>query len=156
MKHCRKCDTSKPASEFYKNRTKKDGLQTTCKSCCNGNSKSHYHRNVDQYLRKNVLNKEKNRALVRKLKGSPCTDCGIEYPYYVMDFDHLSDKDFNISSGTYTTATNVLRRELAKCEVVCSNCHRERSFRRLSALGEMEITTGYEPVIPSSTLGERA
>lgn len=33
MTKCSTCETLKPASEFYKNRTKKNGLNTQCKSC---------------------------------------------------------------------------------------------------------------------------
>lgn len=33
MKRCRKCNEEKPASEFYKNRTSSDGLQSYCKPC---------------------------------------------------------------------------------------------------------------------------
>ena len=32
-KHCPKCNTWKPRSEFYKNRTTYDGLQGKCKQC---------------------------------------------------------------------------------------------------------------------------
>src|SRR5207245_2408021 len=27
-------------------------------------------------------------AFIRAAKNVPCTDCGVKYPYYVMDFDH--------------------------------------------------------------------
>jgi len=33
MKHCHKCDTTKNTSEFYKNKSTKDGFQAQCKSC---------------------------------------------------------------------------------------------------------------------------
>ena len=64
----------------------------------------------------------------------PCTDCGDCFPYYVMDFDHLSDKSFAISS--YKNNTNSLERvreEIAKCELVCANCHRIRTYKRMKA-----------------------
>lgn len=35
MKHCNKCDTTKPLSEFHKNKNKKDGHASTCKACNN-------------------------------------------------------------------------------------------------------------------------
>jgi len=31
---CTKCNTDKPASEYYKNKKRKSGLQAYCKSCC--------------------------------------------------------------------------------------------------------------------------
>ena len=49
-----------------------------------------------------------------------------------MDFDHLSRKEGEISSLMYTSGTDVLLKELAKCEVVCANCHRIRTAIRLA------------------------
>jgi hypothetical protein len=70
---------------------------------------------------------------VQALKNStPCTDCRKLYPYYVMDFDHLegSDKLNNVNYLSYTGRIKALKIEIAKCEIVCSNCHRARTYRR--------------------------
>jgi len=40
MKTCGKCKASKALAEFYKNKTKKDGLQTKCKACSSTSSKA--------------------------------------------------------------------------------------------------------------------
>lgn len=74
------------------------------------------------------------RFLVRKkilatAKSVPCADCGNVYPPHVMDFDHLRDKTLNVSHMV-TYSIKRLTDEIAKCEVVCANCHRERTFRR--------------------------
>jgi hypothetical protein len=76
--------------------------------------------------------KESKRAIIRAAKDKPCADCGNNYPYYVMDLDHvLGDKIINVGlmvGWGYTEAE--IRTEIAKCELVCANCHRERTFRR--------------------------
>lgn len=78
-----------------------------------------------------------NRAIIREAKEVPCTDCGVEYPYYVMEFDHLGDKHFNVGQTGPTTGRERLIREIAKCEVVCANCHAARSHhRRVAAMKE--------------------
>jgi hypothetical protein len=47
----------------------------------------------------------------------------------VMDFDHLSDKQLNVSQMvTYSDAR--FQAEIAKCEMVCANCHRLRTQTR--------------------------
>lgn len=75
--------------------------------------------------------RERNRKYVNDLKSStPCADCGTLYPACVMDFDHLGDKEAEIADlakqgGSLTR----LREEIAKCEIVCSNCHRLRTHR---------------------------
>jgi hypothetical protein len=69
--------------------------------------------------------------LVREAKSQPCADCGIRYPYYVMDFDHRdgASKQFALNSVHRKTKQAILR-EIEKCDVVCSNCHRERTYQR--------------------------
>lgn len=59
-----------------------------------------------------------------------CTDCGIT-DSRVLDFDHLPEykKDFVIAKG-YSKSLEVIKAEVAKCEVVCANCHRIRTYER--------------------------
>jgi hypothetical protein len=54
----------------------------------------------------------------------------MTYPPYVMDFDHLDGKEFTISSSGADYSHAKLVAEIAKCEVVCSNCHRQRTHER--------------------------
>jgi hypothetical protein len=73
---------------------------------------------------------------VRDLKDRPCADCKKRYPFYVMDFDHRpkETKLFNIAryaaSRVLSTYTR-LDTEIAKCDVVCANCHRIRTHKRI-------------------------
>jgi hypothetical protein len=77
----------------------------------------------------------RNRAAVQEAKAKPCTDCGVRYPYYVMEFDHLDSetKEFNVSAGVTRASYERLLAEIAKCEVVCANCHAERTHQRKQA-----------------------
>ena len=72
---------------------------------------------------------------LRDLKTkTPCVDCGINYPYYVMDFDHVrGQKHANVMELVSTLSKKKIDEEIAKCEIVCSNCHRIRThIRRIS------------------------
>ncbi len=84
----------------------------------------------DPYM-DSIGNRKNLKAIIRKAKENPCTDCCIEYPYYVMEFDHLdrSEKLFNISQYQGKTKVELLD-ELSKCELVCANCHRIREHNR--------------------------
>lgn len=96
-------------------------------------SKRHYAANKAKYLERNKLYRVEIRGYVRKIKEeTPCADCGNSYPYYVMDFDHLEDKVENVSSLSATGRIGALKREIEKCEIVCTNCHRKRTHDRLS------------------------
>lgn len=76
------------------------------------------------------------RNLIRKFiqeykSGKRCTDCGEDYPYWMLEFDHLKDKKFTI--GTFSSKTvnlEVVKKEISKCEIVCCNCHKNRTFNR--------------------------
>ena len=63
---------------------------------------------------------------------NPCMDCKIWYPYYVMDFDHVRGrKHKNVAELIDTLSKKKIDEEIAKCEIVCSNCHRIRTHDRL-------------------------
>lgn len=68
-------------------------------------------------------------AMTAKYKDVPCMDCGQRFPPYVMDFDHVGEKRGNIAKMATSPRKAVLA-EIAKCEVVCSNCHRIRTYNR--------------------------
>ncbi len=77
--------------------------------------------------------RERNLQIVREAREKPCADCGNSYPYYVMQFDHLGDEDKvgNVTQMARSLASEEkLLAEMAKCEVVCANCHCERTARR--------------------------
>lgn len=72
------------------------------------------------------------RALVYALKAAPCLDCGRTYPHYVMDFDHRPGelKTLSVSALMMRGSLDDVMAEVARCDLVCSNCHRERTWRR--------------------------
>lgn len=60
-----------------------------------------------------------------------CADCGGKFDSHVLDFDHLYDKSFNLANfKTHTNSLERVKEEIAKCDVVCSNCHRVRTHKR--------------------------
>lgn len=55
-------------------------------------------------------------------------DCGVPYPYYVMEFDHRDPSQKLANIGRLLgNSWKRLKDEIAKCDVVCANCHRERT-----------------------------
>jgi hypothetical protein len=67
--------------------------------------------------------------LVDFLREHPCVDCEEDDPI-VLEFDHLRDKKFSISEGLQSRRWQDVLDEIAKCEVVCANCHRRRTAKR--------------------------
>lgn len=79
--------------------------------------------------------RQKKRQAIIDAKSKPCMDCGVEYPYYKMQFDHVrGEKKFNIANAGHDSWGYVswkdLLEEIAKCEVVCANCHCGRTWKR--------------------------
>lgn len=85
------------------------------------------------------------KSMVEEAKNGPCMDCRVSYPPYVMDFDHRGDDLKVMKISTLVTKGNLsaLLAEMAKCDLVCSNCHRERTHRR----AEAEVA-GQSPKLP--------
>jgi hypothetical protein len=95
--------------------------------------RKHYYANKEYYIEKARKQKAELRDWLYKLKAStPCTDCGIIYPSYVTDYDHIGDdKVMNISKLINRGSAKKVKEEIKKCELVCANCHRERTYQRL-------------------------
>jgi hypothetical protein len=73
------------------------------------------------------------RDLIIEAKRKPCAQCGIQYDWWIMQFDHVrGEKLFNISSYPGQSLSRV-KAEIEKCEVVCANCHSDRTYRRYIA-----------------------
>jgi hypothetical protein len=135
MKRCSRCKQWLGHFAFSPNRTRPDGLQTFCRDCQRAAMREHYYRRLEYYLTKARDANRKRRAPCRRvldeLKARPCADCGLIYPPCSMDFDHVhGDKLFNVSDASDFGVAALLV-EVAKCDLVCSNCHRERTQRRL-------------------------
>ena len=60
-----------------------------------------------------------------------CADCGYNAHYAALQFDHLPgcDKKFGLHEG-YRHSYEAIDAEIAKCEVVCANCHSIRTVTR--------------------------
>lgn len=129
-KTCSTCKLDLPVEAFNPNRTKSDGLQHECRKCKSAYNKAHYQTNKARYIQSNSDSKERAREYIRNAKANPCTDCGMRYPYWVMEFDHLSDKEYEVSRMVNGMGVAAIAREIAKCELVCANCHRHRTFMR--------------------------
>jgi hypothetical protein len=117
MKRCCTCRVDLPVDRFANNRGNTDGLATQCKKC------------FSAYC---AERRKVNQQLIIEAKSIPCADCGNEYPHFVMDLDHLPqfNKKFDLSKAKHKSKALVIS-EIAKCEVVCANCHRIRTQNRL-------------------------
>ena len=73
--------------------------------------------------------------MLERLKRRPCADCGGVFPGCAMDFDHRdpAQKRYTVSRMVGRAGTARIMAEVAKCDIVCANCHRDRTHRRREA-----------------------
>jgi hypothetical protein len=79
---------------------------------------------------------QKLQELLVALKDRPCRDCGHEFPTCCMDFDHRPGTIKAANVGTLfaqKAPVDVIMTEVRKCDLVCSNCHRIRTWKRRRA-----------------------
>lgn len=94
-------------------------------------SRNHYLRNKDEVAQKAIARRAASRSYVQEQKDNPCMDCGIRYPYYVMEYDHREDKIDTVSRMVRNgSGIRRIKEEILKCDLVCSNCHRIRTHER--------------------------
>lgn len=92
-----------------------------------------YEANKEKHLALVAQGKENYKEWYNGLKSEPCTDCGIKYDPVCMEFDHLPGfkKEFNIGVGFRRGyGKRRMLDEIAKCELVCRNCHALRTKSR--------------------------
>ena len=74
---------------------------------------------------------KRNNAKMYHALSHPCEDCNIVWHPLVMTFDHRDrSKKFKNINALRVSTPEVFDRELAKCDVVCRNCHQMREYLR--------------------------
>lgn len=126
-KLCGRCGETRPLHEFHK---RGNGYQSWCKLCKKSDSHIRYYDNIEYEIDRRNRTKAERMAWYNSLKDYPCTDCRVRYPPYVMQWDHIQDKAYNISQMVFTRSKEAILNEIAKCELVCANCHCERTHSR--------------------------
>jgi hypothetical protein len=98
-----------------------------CRNC-------HFNRT---YLRRSNPKRSRPSEVILKknyiisIKNKPCHDCSNTFPHWVLQFDHLRDKIECISRAVdKNMSLDFIKEELRKCELVCCNCHANRTYYR--------------------------
>jgi hypothetical protein len=84
-------------------------------------AKEHYWKNKSEYQVRNAEQRAKTRQLIQEAKLPGCRMCPETYAL-ALDFHHLGDKDMSVSQMRGMNDERVTA-EIAKCVVLCKNCH---------------------------------
>lgn len=135
MKRCPKCDKTKHANKFGKDKNRKDGRNVYCKQC-NREAGNERYRNLTpekkdrrKYFhdrRRERLRPAWMKIIEEKFGQLECSRCGFNESFSALDFHHEdpSSKEFYIGHLFDMVPNEERIAELDKCTLLCSNCHR--------------------------------
>lgn len=121
---CSSCKQDKDISEYNDTPKKKQSL---CKECNKAYQKRHYTQNKSSYFANKKAREAANRNWLKEYKSNlQCNRCPEADPI-CLDFHHTdpSTKLFGIGNEHHKVSLKKLKEEIAKCEVLCANCHRK-------------------------------
>lgn len=130
-KKCPKCETDLSLSQFYKNKSRKDGYSNYCKPCKKEANKKDYVKHKSRYQAQARGYKDKIVAYIKQYKENKFCKCGESHPA-CLQFHHKdpSTKSFNISDARKNVCSvENLQKEIDKCEIICANCHAKLHHR---------------------------
>lgn len=130
-KTCNKCHIEKDISEYYKNSSRKDGYNYTCKKCQMELNDKNRRESQASWKRIN-----KNRKLITRYKMfCGCKICGYKGHPAALDLNHrdpewkkanrkATDGAERYSAVRPSWGIKRIREEIRQCDVLCANCHR--------------------------------
>lgn len=102
---------------------------------------AYYARNRAAQITRVRVRQSGTLEFLRALRRVESADRGERFEPHQMDFDHRtpSEKRFNLTaSRAMLVSKEQLLAEIAKCDVVCANCHAGRTARLVRARGERQ------------------
>lgn len=140
VKFCPHCEQTRDVSLFYAKSGRPGEHHSWCKTC----HRTYYKAKGPEYNLKfqNRLREEK-QEYVRKIKAQRgCSECG-ERRHPCLEYHHVDPKTksgvvWKIANSNATYAR--IDAEIAKCIVLCSNCHRVHHHNERAAKKSARIT----------------
>lgn len=138
LRRCGACSWMLPLPMFAWRRVDKGQRDNYCRPCRAAYKQRHYRANRARYIA--TAEQRRHREVAQRMtwlmafyRDHPCVDCGETDPI-VLEFDHIGEKRFDISSGLRDRRWSDVLDEIERCEVVCANCHRRRTTLRAGSI----------------------
>jgi hypothetical protein len=125
---CSRCRRSLPVEAFNR---MGEGRQFYCRDCFRSyfRARGEIHRQQVR-ARRPERQRRVHEFMAALLGAASCADCGTS-DILVLEFDHVGEKRMAVASLIRSGASRrQLLDEIARCEVVCANCHRRRTADR--------------------------
>ena len=160
IRSCNGCKQIKPLVAFATFRSRKGELRRRgiCKECrekqCSQDQevmrayRRKYNRRTKsaRQVKQNACRANAKR-FVDEYKSKPCADCKRKLPTVAMDLDHVRGAKHKSVSLMVSAGYKIdlIKEEVAKCDIVCACCHRIRTAKRGENLGGSAIKLGRRP-----------
>lgn len=127
-------------SEFFAERKlkTKNVLQWQCRDCQKEYRKIHYDNNKQKYIDKAKINTKIQVDKFKEFKKTlKCSECN-EKRWWVLDFHHVdsNEKEYNVSNMIRNCSFKKIKKEIEKCIILCSNCHRDLHYQEKINAGD--------------------
>mgnify|MGYP001607192259 FL=1 len=143
-KKCIRCLNEKDEIEFnFKNKAKNQ-RHSFCKICFKEYHKHYYQNNKNVYdkarqklIAKGYRSDKQLTEYINSFKKNGCVLCGEKF-YGALDFHHIDPKQKDKSIARATSKAYV-KKEIEKCIVLCSNCHRKFHGGHVDTIKALEL-----------------
>ena len=130
-KICNKCNKNKSIDNFPFKNKEKNIKHNSCVECWKQIRKESYEKNKSVTLKRNKKNVSKTREWYHAYKSTlKCSQCSESHPA-CLEFHHRDSKtkDKEVSMMLQSTISKEkLMKEIEKCDVLCSNCHKKHHY----------------------------
>jgi len=132
---CNRCRRSLPVHQFGP-RGKQGGRKRICRKCDSDYMRRLRAASPEMRAKGRAAHAKLRKGLKERIddlkRTTPCADCHQFHPHWRMQFDHVrGEKVDHLSALIHNGATRMVEDEIKKCELVCANCHADRTHRRL-------------------------
>ena len=111
----------------------------TCKKPLTGNQTKFCSKNCNLKAAVTERRRKLKKMSIEYL-GGQCQVCGYNACVAALEFHHTHGRDFGIAASGHTKSWSKVKKELERCILLCSNCHRETHW------GKETVGSGIEPL----------
>jgi hypothetical protein len=132
-KRCPRCRRWKKFDEFSWKSQKERRLSSECKNCHNKLRRKYYKENKAKEVRRVTARKKETQRWYMELKTNLVCPCGEDHPA-CLEFHHRGRKKkgeiLSLAATRYGWSKKRILKETKKCDVLCSNCHRKKHWKK--------------------------
>lgn len=128
-KQCSKCKLIIPIHGFYSRGGNQSHLLSSHCRFCRLKKMVGKPKNPIVVTKQRFTRQRRHKKIIVEMLGGKCIRCGYNRCIAALDFDHIdpSIKIFEVGSHSNYSLKRLIP-EAMKCQLLCANCHREKTW----------------------------